>query len=180
MRDAVAVAEEERGDELGEVAPRQGLREAAAQGELGKELAATGVVDDEVDFGLCGEDLVDFEDVWVVLEAAHGIDLAHDAGLHGGVDRLELVDGLDGQRGAVYEGACLVHFGEVAAAKEARELVPAEDGAWWRRRFHRCGNESPRQPTVTDCASLYIQFFSFSSFPFCPCLFIKITKPNSN
>ena len=61
---------------------------------------------------------MDFEDVWVVLEAAHGVDLAHDAGLHGGVDRLGLVDG-------VYEGARLVHFGEVAAAK-----VPAEEG-WW-------------------------------------------------
>jgi len=182
VRDAVAVAEEERRDELREVAPRQGLRKAAATGELREELAAACVVDDEVDFGLCGEDLVDFEDVWVVLEAAHGVDLAHDARLHGGVDRLGLVDGLHGHRGAVHEGARLVHLGEVAAAKEARELVPAEDGAWWRRRFHCSGNESPRQPTVTECVSLFIHFFLFpySLFPFYPCLLFQMTKPNTN
>jgi len=103
VRDAVAVAEEERRDELGEVSPRQGLRDAAAPGELGEELAAAGVVDNEVNFGLRGENLVDFEDVWMVLQAAHGVDLAHDAGLHGGVDRLGLVDGLHGDRGAVHE-----------------------------------------------------------------------------
>ena len=107
------------------------VREAAAAGELGEELAATGEVDDEVDLGLGGEDLVDFEDVGVVVEAAHGVDLTHDAGLHGGVHRLGLVDGLHGYRGAVEEGARLVDLSEVAAAEETRELVLGQDGGPW-------------------------------------------------
>lgn len=137
--DAMAVAEAESGDELREVAAGEGLREAAAAGELGEELAATGEVDDEVDLGLGGEDLVDFEDVGVVVEAAHGVDLADYAWLHAGVNGFRFVDDFHGHGGTVDEGSPLVDLGEAATAEEARQLVLSEDGgsARWRLRLRR-------------------------------------------
>lgn len=85
---------------------------------MGEKLAAGGEFHDEVDLRLGGHDLVDFEDVRVVVEAVHGVDLANDAWLHGGVDGFGFVDDFDGDGGAVDEGARLVDLGEVAAAEE--------------------------------------------------------------
>lgn len=134
VRDAVAVAELERGDELREVAPRELLRQTAAARELVEELAAAGVVDDEVDLCFRGQNLVDFEDVRVVVEAAHGVDLADYARFHAGIHRLCFVDYFHGDGGVVDERLRFVHLGEASTTEEARELVLAEnDSVAWRR-----------------------------------------------
>ena len=139
MCDAVAVAEPERGGELLEVPPRRRLRQRAAAEDLGEELAAGSELDDQVDLRLGGHDLVDLQYVRVVVEAAHGGDLANDAGLHGRVDGFGFVDDFHGDGGAVGEGLRLVDLGEAAAAQEAGELVlPEDDGGPRRRPRRRC------------------------------------------
>jgi len=139
VRHAVAVAEPERRDELLEVAARGGLRKLSAAGDFGEELAAGGELHDEVDLGFGGEHLVDFEDVRVVVEAAHGVDLADYAWLHAGVNGFRFVDDFHGHGGTVDEGSPLVDLGEAATAEEARQLVLSEDGgsARWRLRLRR-------------------------------------------
>lgn len=94
--DAVLVAEEEGGDYLVEVAARRGFRESALAAELGEELAAGGELHNKVDFGSGGHDFVEFQDVGVVVEAAHGGDFANYAWLHSGVHGGGLVNDLDG------------------------------------------------------------------------------------
>lgn len=128
VEDAVLVAESEGGDDLLEVSSGGGFGEAAATAELGEELTALGELHYEVDFGFGGQYLVEFEDVGVVVEAAHGGDLAEDAGLHGGVDGGGLVDHFHGHLGVgVVQQPAEVYLGEAAAAEEAAELVFLED-----------------------------------------------------
>jgi len=101
VRHAVAVAEPERGDQLLEIPARRGLRQPASTGDSGEELSSGSELHDEVDFGLCGHDLVDFKDVRVVVEAAHGVDFADYAGLHARVDGFGFVDDFDSAGDAI-------------------------------------------------------------------------------
>lgn len=126
--DAVTVAESESGDQLLEVAASCILRELPTAGDGGEEFAASGELNDEVDLGFRRHDLVDAEDVGVVVEAAHGVDLTDYTRFHGGVNGLRFVDDFDGDDGAVDEGAGLVDLREASAAEEADDLVFAEDG----------------------------------------------------
>jgi len=128
VRHTVAVAEPERGDQLLEVPARRGFRQTAATGDFGEELASGSELHDEVNFGLRRHNLVDFKYVRVVVEAAHGVDLADYAWLHAGVNGFGFVDNFDGEGCAVNKGSCLVDLGEAATAEEARQLVFPEDG----------------------------------------------------
>lgn len=70
---------------------------------------------------------MDFEDVGVVMEAAHGGDFSEDPRLHDGVD-LGFVDDFDGDGGIVNEGLGLVDLGEASPPQYPAQLVFAEEG----------------------------------------------------
>ena len=44
---------------------------------------------------------MDFEDVWVVLKAAHGVDFTKNSWFHGGIDGFQFVDNFDRDSGAI-------------------------------------------------------------------------------
>lgn len=151
---AVFVAETHGGDELLEVAARYRLRQFAVAGDFGEELAAGGELDDDVDLGFGGHDLVDFEDVGVVLEAAHSRDLPEYQRLHTRVG-FELVYDFDGHRGCIDQGLGSVDLGEAAPAQKSAHLVLAEErrgggegGDWWLATYH--GLVGERRRTVNS------------------------------
>lgn len=152
---AVLVAEGERRNQLPEVTPRLRLRETAAAGDFGEEFSALGQFNDQVNLGLGGHDLVDFDDVGM-LKAPHGRHLTNDPGLHAGLDALRLVNDLDGHGGAIGDGVGLVDLGEAAAAKKAAEFVLAKDHSGGSR-FHEGKKEEvvappPVATTLTEAA----------------------------
>lgn len=128
VEDVVGMAEGDGGDELVEEAAGLGLREAAAGGEAGEELAVFGEFEDEVDGGAGGEDLEEADDVGVA-EAAHGGDLAGDV-VRGQVvvaEGFRLVYDLDGHAAPGEGVAGVVDFREGAGAEEAAQLVGFEE-----------------------------------------------------
>ena len=117
-----------RGGELLEVATRCGFGEAAAAEEFGEELAAGGEFHDDVDLGFGSHDFVDLEDVGMVTETAHRVDLSDYSRLHVGVDGLLLVNDFNGDELVRFDGASQMDFGEASAAETATEFVfPQED-----------------------------------------------------
>lgn len=84
-----------------EVPAGDGFGESPAAGDFGEEFASGGEFDHQVDFGLGRHDFVDFEDVWVVIEAAHGGDLSDYAMFKSGADRFGFVDDFDGNGGVI-------------------------------------------------------------------------------
>lgn len=63
------------------------------------------------------------------VEAAHGGDFPKDSRFHSGGQGLRLVDGFDGNGGAVGKGGCVIDLGEAAPTEEAAELVLSEQGS---------------------------------------------------
>lgn len=68
---------------------------------------------------------MDAENVRVAAEAAHGLHLPDNPGSHGRIE-LGLVDDLDSQ-GVTVEGDGEINLGEISTAKEAADMVLAED-----------------------------------------------------
>lgn len=116
MSDSVAVAETERGGELLEITTRRRFVKAAESDEFGEEFSSGGVFDDEVDLGFSGHDFVDFEDVWVVVEAAHRFDLSDYSRLHTGIYGFLLVDDFDSYEFAGGDGTSYMDFSEASAS----------------------------------------------------------------
>ncbi|KAK7406193.1 hypothetical protein VNO78_07813 [Psophocarpus tetragonolobus] len=135
LGEVAVMAEVKDRDELGKVAMSEGLLKTAAAGEFGEELIIISEINNKVDLGFGGQNLMNFEDIGVVVKVAYGVDLANDVGLHCGVNRLVLVDGVCRYSGAVNEGVHLVHLREVAPHQEACELVLSEDGIGSSRRW---------------------------------------------
>lgn len=131
---AVLVAEQESRYQLLEVTARRCLSEAPAAGDFGEEFASFGQLNNQVNLGLSGHDLVDFEDVGM-LKAPHGSHFSNDPRLHAGLNTSCLVHDLHGHGSAVGDGVGLVHLGEAASAEKAAEFVLAKDNPG-RGRFH--------------------------------------------
>jgi hypothetical protein len=128
VRDAAGVAVGEHDGKLHEHATRGVLGEAAPRerGEPGEEVATRRELHDEVDLGVCGEDLVEEEHVGVA-ELAHGGDLAEHVRCHAHrAHDLGLVEHLRRHGLAAADGASKVDLGERVAAQQTAELVLAE------------------------------------------------------
>ena len=75
---------------------------------------------------------MDLEDVAMVTETAHRVDLTDYPGLHVGVDGLLLVNDFNGDELVGFDGASQMDFGEASAAETATEFVFPEE--YFRRR----------------------------------------------
>lgn len=117
---------------------------------------------------------MDFEDVGMVVEAAHCMDFANDSRLHGIGLSFDLVDDFDGYNGVVHQRFCLVNLCKATTTEEMGYFILSKDGgAIWqlpqrrgwgglrrlRRWLHGVGGEKTGLLTVCHGTKLFGIFF---------------------
>lgn len=125
MSDAVLVAEMKGRDKLVEIKPGCRFRKPAATAiQLAKKLTAVSQLHNKVDFGFRSHDFMEFEDIRVVIQTAHGGDFTDYSRFHGSINGGSgFVNNFNSNFTVIIQSTAMVHFSKATPTQKTIQFI---------------------------------------------------------